>query len=79
MVESSNIDWVNWRRDSALYEGPRGRLEVGFKNGGVYEYADVPLALYQIMTEGAPGIEVVSVGKFFNWAVKGKFASTKIG
>lgn len=62
IVESSNIKSVG--HDGQV-------LEVEFKSGDVYEYANVPSEVY----ESFVGAE--SIGKFFFKEVKGKFDYTK--
>ena len=56
-VESSNIDAVGHDLNTQT-------LKVAFQSGGVYEYANVPLEVFQEI------LQAESVGKTFNRLVK---------
>jgi len=62
-VESSHISDVEW---------DEGVMTVTFKDGGTYNYYDVPVGIYQEMV-AAP-----SVGRFFKDNVKGAFEYERI-
>lgn len=64
-VPSSNIDDLG-------YDAEHKTLAVGFKNGSIFHFSGVPLALYEAFRK-AP-----SAGKFFHAAVRGKFTSRKV-
>ncbi len=65
MVLSREIEWIG-------YEHSRSMLQVEFIAGGIYQYNDVPEAVYlDFLT--AP-----SHGRFFESKVKGKFHHRKI-
>ena len=63
-VESSQIKSVGYDEESST-------LEVEFKNGSVYEYADVPKDVYEGM------MNADSVGRTFNATVKGVYPYTR--
>lgn len=63
IVESSHIFDVSW---------DEGTLTVTFKDGAVYNYADVPVGVYQEM------VSAPSVGRFFKDNVKGAFEYERI-
>ncbi len=65
-VESSNVAAVGYDPVSRM-------LEVEFKNGGVYQYADVS----REDADGLVGAE--SVGRFLNQMIKPTYAATKAG
>jgi hypothetical protein len=62
-VASSNISSIGWED---------GVLEVEFNSGHLYEYADVPEALYQ------EALGADSVGKFVSSKVIGSFQSKRL-
>jgi len=62
-VSSSHIDDVDWED---------GILTVTFKDGGKYNYADVPEGIFMEM------ISAPSVGQFFRANVKGMYEHTKV-
>lgn len=48
-------------------------LEIQFKNGAIYKYADVPPEVYHgLLQAGSPG-------KYFYANIKGKYQTTKLG
>lgn len=62
---SSNIDAIG-------YNFTQERLRVQFKNNSVYDYADVPEAVYRSF------LEAFSYGQFFNEEIKDVYAATKV-
>jgi hypothetical protein len=64
-VESSNIQAVGYDPDCQL-------LEVEFKSGGVYQYADVPQGEYDGMMAAA------SKGKYLAVNIKPRYSCTKL-
>ena len=62
-VESSSIDSIGYEKKV---------LEVEFRNGGVYQYFDVPEEqLVMLMRAG-------SKGAFFNRNIRGRYASKRL-
>jgi hypothetical protein len=62
-VESSSIESVGYEKNV---------LEVRFRNGGLYQYFDVPEeTLVLLMRAG-------SKGAFFNQSIRGRYASRKL-
>jgi len=59
-VESTTLSWVS-------YDASEGRLEMEFANASVYQYLDVPAALY------AELLAAPSKGRFFNQCIRGRF------
>ncbi len=64
-VTSSNVDSVGYDLNTQT-------LEVGFKNGYVYQYFDVPEPIYQQM------INTDSAGKFLINNIKGVFRYARV-
>lgn len=64
-VQSSNIAEVG-------YEPATMTLEVAFHNGTIYQYFDVPEALYQEL------IRAESVGTFLNAQIKNNYRYVKL-
>lgn len=64
-VQSSNIAEVG-------YEPATMTLEVAFHNGTIYQYFDVPEALYQEL------IHAESVGTFLNAQIKNNYRYVKL-
>lgn len=62
-VESSSIESVGYERSV---------LEVSFRNGGLYQYFDVPEELVVML------MRAESKGSFFNRQIRGRFASTRL-
>lgn len=58
--ESSNISRIAYDKDSHV-------LRVEFKNGGLYDYFDVPDAVFEAMCHAA------SKGQFLSQQIKGRF------
>lgn len=59
-VESSNLESIGYNRKTKI-------LEVEFKNGGLYNYFEVPIEVYvDLMTAG-------SHGKFFCAHIRNEF------
>jgi hypothetical protein len=55
------------------YDCAERHLEIRFKNGGVYEYLDVPADVYcQFLT-------AVSKGRYFNETIRERFAYRRSG
>ena len=61
-------------RDIAIvgYDPPTRALEIAFRNGGVYRYADVPAEVHQSLMAAA------SHGTYFNQNIKDRYAAEKI-
>ncbi len=64
-VESSNIEAVG-------YDGDSSTLQVEFKNGGTYQYFDVPEHVF----EGLRDAE--SVGGYLASVIKGSYRYSKV-
>jgi len=64
-VESSNIAAVGHDPDT-------NRMVVQFKNGGLYEYPDVPVSEYQLL------MSAESVGRYYSANIRGKYEGRKI-
>lgn len=64
-VTSSNVADVG-------YDAVSMTLEIGFKDGSVYQYFDVPESLHQEL------MCAESVGKFLNAHIKNSYRYTKI-
>ncbi len=62
---SSNVARVQFHEDTQT-------LEVEFRNGGVYQYFDVPQPLYEQL------IAADSVGTFLNTNIKGAFRYARV-
>lgn len=62
-VESSSIDSVGYEKNV---------LEVGFRNGGVYQYFDVPEETLVTL------MRADSKGAFFNQSIRGRYASKRL-
>ena len=65
VVESSSLRSIGYDRATAT-------LEVEFKNGGVYRYANVPLQLWSEFRDSD------SKGKFFLDQVRDRFPPTRV-
>jgi hypothetical protein len=64
-VQSSNLASVEYYRETMT-------LEIEFKNGAIYQYFDVPEAIYEgLMTAG-------SKGQFLNRHIKGLYRYAKL-
>jgi len=61
-VESSSIKNVGWHCNRTL--------RVVFHNGGIYDYSDVPMRVFEEM------IENCSIGRFYNNEIKGEYESS---
>lgn len=59
-VSSGNIEEIG-------YDDCRSVLRVQFKNGGVYEYANVPLSVFEAFSKSP------SKGKFLHRMIKGRY------
>jgi len=67
-LESSNVSGVRFEEDDTGVTA--GIMQVKFKNGGVYEYLDVPADLYEaLLAENED--EDGSVGRFFGSNIRG--------
>lgn len=64
-VESSNISSIGFDEDS-------NTLEIEFHNGGVYQYFDVPLQVYEALMEAG------SKGQFLAQNIKGNYRYVKV-
>jgi hypothetical protein len=62
-VESSSIDSVGYEKEV---------LEVSFRNGGLYQYFDVPEELLVRL------MQADSKGRFFNQQIRGRFPSRRL-
>lgn len=62
-VESSSIDSVGYEKKV---------LEVKFRNGGLYQYFDVPEDLIVLL------MRADSKGRFFNQHIRGQFPSRRL-
>ncbi|MGQ0840730.1 KTSC domain-containing protein [Actinokineospora sp.] len=57
---------------SVGYDGMTGTLEVEFRNGGVYQYIDVPKRLYWRL------MSADSLGAFLNLEIKDRHETRKV-
>lgn len=64
-VESSNIASIGYDEDT-------NTLEIEFHNGGVYQYFDVPFAVYDGL------MEANSKGQYLAQQIKGQFRYVKV-
>ena len=64
-VDSSNVESVGYDEDSST-------LQVEFKNGGVYQYFDVPEDVYIQLRDAS------SVGEYLAAAIKGSYRYSKV-
>lgn len=64
-VSSSNISSIGYDENSQT-------LEIEFHNGGVYQYFDVPINVYQDL------IKAGSTGQYFAQHIKGYFRFVKV-
>lgn len=64
-VKSKQIESIGYSRQTEV-------LEVEFKNGGIYQYFNVPHAVYSKLRV-AP-----SPGSFLHYAVKGRYKYQKV-
>lgn len=64
-VESSNIEAVGYDEDSST-------LQVEFKNGGTYQYFDVPERVFEELRDAD------SVGKYLAANIKGVYRYSKV-
>ncbi len=64
-VESSNLQSVG-------YENSTNTLEIEFKNGGIYQYFDVPESEYKAL------MSAESHGKYFIANIRDKYRCQKI-
>ena len=71
-----NEEWINTPESSNIgrfaYKKDRKTLTVEFKNGGVYEYFDVPESIYNGM-KNAP-----SKGQFLAQQIKGSYRYARV-
>lgn len=58
---------------SVGYDEPSETLEVEFLNGGIYQYFNVPLNLYQNLMQAA------SKGQFLHYYIKNAFPYSRVG
>ena len=64
-VESSNIEAVG-------YDGDSSTLQVEFKNGGTYQYFDVPEHIFEGLRDAD------SVGRYLASVIKGSYRYSKV-
>ena len=64
-VQSSNIASIGYDEDSST-------LEIEFLSGGVYQYFDVPINIYQGLMAAS------SHGQYFAQQIKGHFRFVKV-
>lgn len=64
-VESSNIEQVGYEEESET-------LQVEFKNGGMYQYFDVPQHVYEELRDAD------SVGRYLAYSIKGTYRYSKV-
>lgn len=64
-VESSNVETVGYEEESQT-------LQVEFKNGGMYQYFDVPMHVYEELRDAD------SVGKYLAYNIKGTYRYSKV-
>ena len=65
IVSSSNIDSIGYDENSKV-------LEIEFKNGGVYQYANVPKEIFAALMKAS------SHGGFFHAKIKDRFPTIKV-
>ncbi|GAC1516731.1 MAG: KTSC domain-containing protein [Gemmatimonadaceae bacterium] len=65
-VESKSIRAIGYDSDTRV-------LEIEFRSGGVYDYADVPVGVYEAM------LRAESKATFFRAEVRERFQFTRIG
>lgn len=65
-VKSSNLT-------AARYDPSKATMEVAFRSGGVYRYAQVPAEVWAEFTAAQ------SKGRFFQQRIKGRFAHERLG
>ena len=64
-VESSTIEAVGYEEESST-------LQVEFKNGGMYQYFDVPESVFEELRDAD------SVGKYLAYSIKGTYRYSKV-
>lgn len=64
-VASSNIESIGYDKDNSI-------LEVGFLNGTVYQYFDVPEEIWDAFREAD------SKGRFLNSKIKGNYSYSQV-
>jgi hypothetical protein len=65
-VESQSIASVGYHRRAKI-------LEIEFRNGGIYQYSDVPIATYKKF------LRAESKGQFFQREIRGRYAYRRAG
>lgn len=71
MMERTQVD--NSSTIAAVgYDPQTGMLEVTFKSGGTYRYADVPAAAHAAL------MQADSIGKHFHAHIRGKFDHARL-
>ena len=65
-VRSSSLARLSYDRQQAI-------LQVAFRDGTEYEYADVPLKTYQNL------LQADSKGSYFNHCIRDRFTASKLG
>jgi KTSC domain-containing protein len=69
-VSSANILSVGWQESEEGSSG--GTLEVAFRSGHIYSYANVPESTYQQLLGAS------SVGKTFNATIKDRYEEQRV-
>lgn len=64
-VESSNVEAIGYDKESET-------LQVEFKNGGIYQYFDVPQHIFQ------ESHNADSIGKYLAYNIKGNYRYSKV-
>lgn len=59
--------------ESLGYSPEHKRLEVEFRNGRVYQFADIPMSLWQMLADAD------SKGAFFNQRIRNRFVAERVG
>jgi len=69
-VSSSNIASIGW--EPAQQDASEGTLEVAFKSGHIYQYANVPESTYSAFLGAS------SVGKSFRSMIMDRYEETRV-
>ena len=81
MPEVKNLQFINITNSSILsefaYDAKFTWLFVAFKNGSKYKYSEVPVEIFNNITE--LHITGGSVGSYYTKNIKGKFTCVKLG
>lgn len=68
-VQSSNVSSVGWEADG---DTGVGTLEVAFKSGHVYRYAEVPQSVYLDFLGAS------SIGRYFQTEINGRYEHSRV-